>query len=365
MDVNANREKNTTWGKLAIVFPILYACYLLFSCLNQPEKEPFRSTAPIPVFLVRDSDAEYKVIIEGDNNQQPVLGTFEDTRDGYRKFIPTFPFSPGQTYEIIENGKDYLSFIPKYAEKINPSATDFIRFYPEVDTVPENLLKMYISFSTPIDATQQILDHIKVYDVQTKEVKEIFLALENELWNAERTEVTLRLDPGRIKKDLIPNKERGNPIIKRRTYEVVLTNTLRNVDGQRVGTARKQFTVGARDEIKPDINKWQLRTPSRGAKDGLTIEFNDVLDAKLFVETTKILNAANEEISGELTITKNARTALFIPNKPWVPGRYLLSVESRLEDLAGNNLNRLFDVDLQKVVKADDSEIKKRWFVIK
>jgi hypothetical protein len=36
----------------------------------------------------------------------------------------------------------------------------------------------------------------------------------------------------------------------------------------------------------------------------------------------------------------------FIPNKPWSPGQYNLQVEARLEDLAGNNLNRLFDRDV-------------------
>ena len=36
----------------------------------------------------------------------------------------------------------------------------------------------------------------------------------------------------------------------------------------------------------------------------------------------------------------------FIPEIAWKPGDYLLVIESRLEDLAGNNLNRPFDRDV-------------------
>ena len=39
-----------------------------------------------------------------------------------------------------------------------------------------------------------------------------FLDLQPELWNAEGTVLTLWLDPGRIKRDLIPNKELGIPL---------------------------------------------------------------------------------------------------------------------------------------------------------
>ena len=39
-------------------------------------------------------------------------------------------------------------------------------------------------------------------------MKSIFLELENELWNPEHTQLTLWLDPGRIKRDLIPNQRK-------------------------------------------------------------------------------------------------------------------------------------------------------------
>ena len=38
----------------------------------------------------------------------------------------------------------------------------------------------------------------------------------------------------------------------------------------------------------------------------------------------------------------------FYPAEPWNTGNYMIEVEGRLEDLAGNNLNRLFEKDLHK-----------------
>ena len=36
----------------------------------------------------------------------------------------------------------------------------------------------------------------------------------------------------------------------------------------------------------------------------------------------------------------------FSPDEPWAPGRYEVVIATILEDLAGNNLKNLFDVDL-------------------
>jgi hypothetical protein len=279
------------------------------------------------------------------------------------EFIPTFPFAMDQTYEIIENGQDYLRFTPKRSVDVVRSKTkDFITIHPQVDTVPENLLKMYITFARPVSAAQNVLDHITVFDSDTKEVRDIFLELENELWNTDRTEVTLWLDPGRIKKDLIPNKERGNPLIKRRTYTIVVGGTLKYKNGDRIGESRTEFVVGHRDEVKPDIQRWDLTLPAKDTKESLGFDFHESLDAKLFEETVRILNAKGELIPGNFLKGKKAKSYLFIPEQRWMSGIYRIEVESRLEDLAGNNLNRLFDVDLENRGEVRTSEFKTREF---
>ncbi len=43
-----------------------------------------------------------------------------------------------------------------------------------------------------------------------------------------------------------------------------------------------------------------------------------------------------------------------MPQAPWAVGGYELRVATELEDVAGNNLHRLFDVDLSRTTAAGD-----------
>lgn len=54
----------------------------------------------------------------------------------------------------------------------------------------------------------------------------------------------------------------------------------------------------------------------------------------------------DREISGQVLLKNNERIWCFIPDNRWAPGQYKIKIESRLEDLAGNNLNRLFDQEI-------------------
>ena len=58
----------------------------------------------------------------------------------------------------------------------------------------------------------QALENITVIKNGKDTIPSIFLDLQPELWNKERTILTLWLDPGRIKRDLQPNKKLGLPL---------------------------------------------------------------------------------------------------------------------------------------------------------
>ncbi|MEQ6124024.1 hypothetical protein AAON49_07495 [Pseudotenacibaculum sp. MALMAid0570] len=363
MDVE-EKKSGKNRNLFQILFFFLIISVWIFEWYNKPEPYLYRLSPDSIQILIDNKNDEYKVIIEGENNQHPVLGEYKKSGD-YIEFIPTFPFTAEQVYEVTKNGEDYFSFLPMQStQTVDYKSTELLKIYPEVDTVPENLLKMYFTFSHSIDASQNILDHIVVYDTETKETRDIFLRLENELWNKDRTEVTLWLDPGRIKKDLIPNKEHGSPLIKWRTYEIVVVENLRDINGKRIIGKRKEFTVGNRDESKPNIQKWEITKPARDTKESIGFMFHESLDMKLFIETVRVYDSNSKVIKGEFFLSKNAKSALFIPENFWAEGKYTIEVESRLEDLAGNNLNRLFDTDLQSGEVVDYSKTKKISFTI-
>ena len=49
---------------------------------------------------------------------------------------------------------------------------------------------------------------------------------------------------------------------------------------------------------------------------------------------------------GRIEISKSEMRWEFIPDFPWKSGNYSVAVNTALEDLAGNNLNSVFDREL-------------------
>jgi hypothetical protein len=55
----------------------------------------------------------------------------------------------------------------------------------------------------------------------------------------------------------------------------------------------------------------------------------------------------------------------FIPEQNWSAGSYTLRILSKLEDLAGNNLNKVFDRDITNTQKPSIQEYYTRSFIVK
>ena len=77
--------------------------------------------------------------------------------------------------------------------------------------MPENLLKIYLRFSHPMREGQSD-KYISLIKNGKDTLPDVFLNLQPELWNEDRTVLTVWLDPGRIKRDLQPNLKLGNPL---------------------------------------------------------------------------------------------------------------------------------------------------------
>ncbi|NIP93248.1 MAG: hypothetical protein GWO24_07240, partial [Akkermansiaceae bacterium] len=75
---------------------------------------------------------------------------------------------------------------------------------PGADVLPFNLLKFYLHFSAPM-TRGRAYQHITLRHHDGQPVADPFLELPEELWNPEMTRLTILLDPGRIKRGLLPN----------------------------------------------------------------------------------------------------------------------------------------------------------------
>ena len=184
----------------------------------------------------------------------------------------------------------------------------------------------------------------------------MFLNLESELWNKEHTILTLWLDPGRIKTDLIPNKEKGLPILDGNRYALTISKELKSAKGIPIATDYiKNFKVIKRDKQKPSVTDWKLTVPAKNTTTALSISLDEALDAILLKETI-LVYYKDKKIEGDFSLSKNETLIHFKPKHQWQSGQYKIIVSSILEDLAGNNLNRLFDSDVDAKVDGSAEE---------
>lgn len=352
------------YQKKTKIFLVFFCFLLVFGCEKKREisdvKVNYEDDKAIDVSFVSDNYEGFSIHLN--DNLMPVLGSFSSESNN-QTYTPIIPFTNGETYTIKKEQHIISSFTIK-AQKSSKSP-ELLAIYPTTDIVPENLLKMYFKFSEPMQEVGNVLDFISVFNKTTNKKVEVFLELETELWNANHTILTLWLDPGRVKKDLIPNKEKGTPILNGDNYEILVSKNFRDANGNNLKQAySKTFAAGEQDKSKPEAKNFDIIIP-KDKTYPLYIQFKESLDAILSTEVFSILNDRNQEVIGAYNLQNGETSIAFVPMKNWEPGKYRIQILSKLEDLAGNNLNRLFDEDLLNKKNMEFSSFREIYFSIK
>ena len=275
---------------------------------------------------------------------QATAGRFEHA-DGEVRFRPRFPLVPGTSYTLLLDGLDVAS--TTMAQRVDSPRTRVTAIYPTAHEVPLNLLKIYIQFSAPM-AEDQAPDAVRVRRADNGRMLEgVFLPMQPELWDAQRTRLTLLLDPGRIKRGLAPHLEMGYPLEEGVPVVVRVDGRLDDASGVDLvsGMERRYNVVPAvRRHVSPAA--WHLRTPRANSIDPLCVEFDRPLDYALLEHSLAVLDARGRRIDGRATISDGELSWSFTPYQMWRSEGYAVRVDPRLEDLAGNSVRRVFDRDL-------------------
>ena len=333
--------------KICLVF---FCVCLLFNCKNPKDNTTSISNIEInkkQVSFESESELNNLSITLVNHSKTAILGDWSSDGSQFT-FIPALPFTRGETYSIKNGDKVVYTF--SFEDDASDSATELKAIYPTSDSLPENLLKMYLVFSKPMQEIGNSLDYISVVDNTTNKEVSVFLELQTELWNQDHTVLTLWLDPGRVKTDLIPNKKLGLPLLNSHNYNISIDSTWKDAHGKPlIKPNSKTFTVRTRDSIKPDPKKWMMTLPNKDTKEALIINFKESMDYILARECLNIMDSENNKINGHFSLLKEERELHFYPSVEWKKGNYKIIIEPRLEDLAGNNLSHLFDTDLDAI----------------
>ncbi len=309
-------------------------------------------------------------------DRTPMAGTYQVDGSTLR-FRPRYALEPGLTYwatfdpsKLTRRAPAGLTLSPLTAklrlEEAAPSArTRVVRVDPETDSVPENLLKFYLTFSGPM-SRGQAYDHVRLLDASGKPIDMPFLELGEELWDPTETRLTLLIDPGRIKTGLRPRVEEGTVLKAGEPVTIVVDTKWLDAQGQPLeNEVRKTYRVGPPDPKSPDPASWKIQPPRGGTRGPLTLAFPEPLDRALLERLIAVQDEKGQAIAGTVRVVEHQTRWQFEPAQPWSAGRYRVVIGTELEDLAGNSIERPFEVDLFQVERRGDGpSVKTLWFEV-
>lgn len=326
---------------------------LVVSGWTHPELEALRSS-----FEAGASGSEalkVRVVIPGRDTATlpPVVG--EVRLEGERlEFRPRYGWSPGQRYEARLDvgralGSRRLSRAIETSFVVDAPAPvegppRVAEVYPTTDVVPKNLLRFYVEFSAPMRRGDAHA-HVQLLDSAGDPVDGPFLSIGRELWSADMRQLTIILDPGRIKRGVAPNREVSEPLTESNSYTLVIQPGLTDAHGRALSAEhRKSFEVAAADRASPRPTKWQLTVPAAGSQQALEVRLDDMIDPIVAQRSIRIHDVDGQPIPGTLAFDHGERAFTFVPQTRWTSSRYRLAVHPGLEDFAGNRVDSVFDM---------------------
>jgi hypothetical protein len=275
------------------------------------------------------------------------------TTDATLRFWPAVPLDAGRTYEVrfdpsavarvgLANLRGVSATISMPASGKRPP-TVVASVYPTSDVIPSNELRMYLRFSAPM-GQQGGREHITFLDRSGAEIPNVILPLDTDLWNADRTRYTVVLDPGRVKRETLPNRQIGRPLRAGEDISIVIGKDWLDANGLPLAAEfRRSYRVGPAAEHALATKDWQIAAPTVGTRDPVTVTFPAPLDYGLLQRSLAVSRGVTP-VAGDVQIGAGETRWEFVPRTDWERGPYALTVQPILEDLAGNRIGRAFEV---------------------
>ena len=340
--------------------PLLLMLPLICTAAPEPTVRLHRDTPADPlVVVVRLAPIEARALAGADRSgvltvrvaedAPPILGELT-IADNELRFTPRFSLTPGQTYvatftpPFADSRRDVVRLtVPEAAPR--PAAT-VTHVYPSAARLPANLLRMYLTFSRPM-TRGNAAQYIRLLDADGRPMPAPFLHLDQELWSRDGTRFTLLFDPGRIKHGLVPHAELGPPLTIGHEYTLEIDAAWPDEHGSPLrNTVRTRFTAGPPEDRPVDPSEWVVIPPAAGTHRPIIVKLPRPLDHALLGRMITVTNSAGQTVPGRITVGGGDRVVTFAPDRAWKAGRYRLVVDTRLEDVCGNQVGRPFEVDI-------------------
>jgi hypothetical protein len=266
--------------------------------------------------------------------------------DDHLCFVPRFPFVEGTAYAVVVDG--VVAAVLTRPRPDRPATTQLLEIRPSAAEVPRNLLRLYLRFSAPM-AEGCVAAQVRLLDESGIPMAGALLALEHELWDPDRRRLTVLLDPARIKRGLVGQRQAGYPLEAGTSVRLAVGAGFLDARGAclRAGGERR-YHVGPDERRRVEPERWTVAAPASHTTGPLAVAFDRPLDFGLLSDCLDVLGPDGRSVAGTATVGPEERSWLLTPGRPWASGAHRLVVDSVLEDLAGNSVARVFDRDLER-----------------
>jgi len=215
--------------------------------------------------------------------------------------------------------------------------------YPSGTHLPDNLLRVYIYFSAPMGHAD-ILPAIDLVDDAGGVIDGAFLPNRFDLWSADRTRLTLLLDPGRVKTGLQANLDLGRALVPGMTYHLQISEIAQDARGCALAAPhRVTFEATDADVSSPSPADWELIAPKVGTRAPLTVVLDGPVDHLSLAYRLRVIGPDSLPVPGRIALGDAETSWHFTPKAPWIDTVHTLAIDPMLEDLAGNRPGGLFD----------------------
>ncbi|GDY22731.1 hypothetical protein LBMAG56_40780 [Verrucomicrobiota bacterium] len=311
---------------------------------------PKEEQAKIPVGKLSQEQGEswLRLMLVGaelDDALSAMLGHYE-RRDETLSFTPRYALVPGKRYlaRVAWGTTGAAGTVVEYRAPALPAApaAQVVAIYPTAAELPANQLKFYLHFSQPMRQTREIFEHIDLLGPQGRPVEDPWRR--TELWSEDGKRLTLLIHPGRIKQGIQLGTLLGPVLDPDQSYTLIVHATMLDANGRPLGQAStKKFRTKQAERTLPSVKDWRVAAPRRATQEPVRITFPRPMDRALLDRMLTVKTELGEAVGGRIEIRSEETVWDFHPHHPWRDSPYIVVVDPRLEDLAGNNPGRLFD----------------------
>jgi len=311
--------------------------------------------------------------VSDDDELPDISGDHEILGDGVR-FTPHFPFECGILFRAILDLRaigplglaDVQSLEFSFSREIGALDTAVRRVFPSSNELPENLLRLYVCFSNPMQRGPA-RDNIEILGPDGRQASDVLYRAPVELWDKSMTCLTVLLDPGRLKTGVGPHRMLGPPLRAGQRYTLAVGAGMIDVYGRPLREGfNKSFCVSQAIRQPIAIEKWKILPPALESHEPLELTFPRPLDWAQLWHGIAVVSKTGQPISGRIDIDLGETRWRFTPDAPWQAGPHSVSVAPGLEDLCGNTPYGAFDGPFRSPGEvADEASVRSIPFVAK